>query len=87
MNINECGDGSEKKERKTRRVLGIRFCAMYRFSLECIIAQTAAAALPTIPTALPTIPATTTTAASYRPPPEVESIKKRPRTRVCEISF
>jgi len=58
---------------------------MYRFSLECIIAQTAAAAAAAA--ALPTIPATTTTAASYRPPPEVESIKKRPRTRVCEISF
>lgn len=81
--INEGGDGSEKEGTRRDAFWGFGFVQCIRFSLECIIAQTAAAAAPL---SLPFPP----------PPPLPKRIgrrrrrrvdKKRPRTRVCEISF
>jgi len=66
MYINEGGDGSEKERARRDAFWGFGFVQCIRFSLECIIAQTAdAAALPTIPASA----AATTTAEAYRPPP------------------
>lgn len=60
MYINGGGDGSEKEGTRRDAFWGFGFVQCIRFSLECIIAQTAAA--------LPTVPAATA-AEAYRPPP------------------
>lgn len=86
MYINEGGDGSEKGGTRRDAFWGFGFVQCIRFSLECIIAQTAAATAVAAAASLPFPP----------PPLPPERIgrrrrrrvdKKRPRTRVCEISF